>query len=120
MSEELPEYLKAKLLRKIMKEAVKKQHEEKKQTIDPEKIVWEKLVDEKAIELMKKAKALYPELYRYAVRVFYQLIMSGAVKEFDGYTTLVLLNRLGIPVKPDLRIRFVKHGKEVDLKEYLD
>ncbi len=120
MSEELPEYLKMKLMKKIIKEATKKQYEEKKQVIDPEKIVWEKLADEKAIELMKKAKALYPELYKYAVHVFYQLIVSGAVKEFDGYTTLILLNRLGIPVKPDLRIRFVKRGKEVDLKEYLD
>jgi len=93
---------------------------EKDEQIEPEKLVWSLLSDEKAVELMRKAKTLYPGKYEYAIRVLAYLIQRGQLKELDGYTTLVLLNRLGIPVKPDLRIRFVKHGKEVDMKEYLE
>ncbi|RLG81201.1 MAG: hypothetical protein DRO13_01820 [Thermoprotei archaeon] len=120
MSDELPDHLKLKLLRKIMSESLKKSAEEKPEIVDPESLVWSKLSDEKARELMEKAKLLYPDKYKHAVLVFYYLLRNGVVKEFDGYTTLTLLHRLGIPVKPDLRIRFVKRGREVDLKEYLE
>lgn len=118
MSEELPETLRKKLLEKMMKEAARRQAVETMKEEDPEKIVWSKLSDEKARELMYKAKVMYPQLYPYAVKVFYMLLKQGSVDEFDGYTTLVLLNRLGIPVKPSIRLRFVKHGKEVGFKEY--
>ncbi len=118
MAEELPESLKAKLLKKYMRELAKKPRE--KTVVDIERIVWSKLGDEKAVELMEKAKNLYPQLYPLAIRVFYELLRRGVVREFDGYTTLVLLHRLGIPVKPDLRIKFVKKGREVSFKEYME
>ncbi len=122
MSEELPEHLRKKLLEKYMRKISesKKRVEEKAESIDPEKIVWERLADDKARELMYKAKMLYPQLYPYAVKVFYELVRTGRIREFDGYTTLIILNRLGIPVKPDIRLKFVKHGKEVSFKEYAE
>ncbi len=124
MAEELPDHLKKKLMEKIMKRIVETQRKTyikaPTTTIDPEKLVWEKLGDEKARELMLKAKRLYPELYQYAIKVFYELLRTGKIEEFDGYTTLILLNRLGIPVKPDIRLKFVKHGKEVSFKEYAE
>ncbi len=119
MAEELPEHLRIKLMKKFMIEASKRVSEKEEKKTDPEKIVWEKLSDEKAKELMYKAKTLYPNRYPLVIQVFYALLQQGKIKEFDGYTTLVLLHRLGVPVKPDLRIRFVKHGKEVDMKDYL-
>ncbi len=119
MAEELPEHLRIKLMKKLMIEASKKVSEKEEKKTDPEKIVWEKLSDEKAKELMYKAKTLYPNRYPLVIQVFYALLQQGKIKEFDGYTTLVLLHRLGVPVKPDLRIRFVKHGKEVNMKDYL-
>ena len=119
MSDELPEHLRMKLMKRIMSQASKKVTEKPEQSIDPERIVWERLSDERAKELMHKAKTLYPHRYPIVIQVFYTLLQQGKIKEFDGYTTLTLLHRLGIPVKPDLRIRFVKHGKEVDMKDYL-
>jgi hypothetical protein len=121
MSEELPDYLKMKLMRKFMSKiaAERKREEKPLEEEDPEKIVWGKLADERARELMYKAKKLYPDKYPLAIQVFYLLLRDGKVKEFDGYTTLLLLHRLEIPVKPELRIKFVKHGKEVDMSEYL-
>ncbi|ADI31662.1 hypothetical protein [Staphylothermus hellenicus] len=123
MAEELPDYLKMKLMKKIMSKAMKSSEEKKKagkEKTDPEKIVWEKLRDERARELMYKAKTLYPDRYPLVIQVLHTLIHQGKIKELDGYTTLLLLHRLGVPVKPDLKIRFVKHGKEVDMKEYLE
>ncbi|MET1159818.1 MAG: hypothetical protein ABWW65_02545 [Thermoprotei archaeon] len=121
MSDELPDYIKLKMLKKLISSfRTAGTRNEKSVEADPEKVVWSKLADEKARELMEKARTLYPDRYNYAVMVFYELLRSGSVKEFDGYTTLLLLHRLGIPVKPDLRIRFVKKGKEVDMKEYLE
>ncbi|ABN69399.1 hypothetical protein Smar_0286 [Staphylothermus marinus F1] len=122
MAEDLPDHLKMKLMKKIMSKVMRSSEEKKqieKEKTDPEKIVWEKLSDERARELMSKAKVLYPDKYPLVIQVFYALIQQGKINEFDGYTTLLLLHRLGVPVKPDLRIRFVKHGKEVDMKEYL-
>lgn len=123
MSEELPENLRKKLLEKYMRRIVESQKkivEKGVESVDPEKVVWSRLADEKARELMYKAKKLYPQLYPYAVKVFYELIRTGKVSEFDGYLTLLLLNRLGIPVKPDIRLKFVKHGKEVSFREYAE
>ncbi len=119
MSEELPETIKAKMMKKLMERLSKKSLEKSIQYENPEEIVWNKLVDEKARELMRKAKILYPKAYPYVIDIFYRLLKQGVVKEFDGYTTYVLLHRIGVPVKPDLRIKFVKHGKEVDFKEYV-
>lgn len=121
MAEELPDHIKLKLLKKLMDQHLKKNIEKKNEVVsDPEKFVWEKIVDERAEELLLKAKNFYPEKYRYAILVFYQLIRQGVIKELDGYTVYTLLHRMGIPVKPDLRIKFVKHGKEVSMREYLE
>ncbi len=121
LSDELPEHLKMKLLKKWMNQQIRKTSETTSvEQVDLEKLVWEKLSDDRARELMEKAKQLYPDKYRLALQVFYELIRSGSIEEFDGYTTLLILHRLGIPVKPDVRIRFVKHGKEVSMRDYLE
>jgi len=115
----LPDHLRIKMLKKMLSKSMDKKSLASGEA-DVEKIVWDKLVDDKARELMGKARSLYPDKYMFVLRVFYELIRSNSVKEFDGYTTLVLLHRLGVPVKPDMRIKFVKDGREVDMREYLD
>ncbi|RLG84064.1 MAG: hypothetical protein DRO40_02545 [Thermoprotei archaeon] len=123
MAEELPESLRAKLLKKLWKETLKRAREakdkEEQKSIDTEKLVWSKLSDERAKELLEKTKSLYPEAYPYVIRILGALLVKGAVSELDGITVYGILQRLGIPVRPDLRIRFVKRGKEVDFKEYM-
>ncbi len=119
MAEELPESIKAKVMKKLMERIQRKAVEESIKYEDPEKIVWGRLADDRARELMGKVKTLYPKAYPYVIDVFYRLLKQGVAREFDGYTTYALLRRLGVPVKPDLRIRFVKRGREVDFKEYV-
>jgi len=119
VAEELPEHLRIKILKKMISKSMDKRSSPSDE-VDIEKIVWDKLVDDKARELMGKARSLYPDKYMFVLRVFYELIRNNSVKEFDGYTTLVLLHRLGVPVKPDMRIKFIKDGREVDMREYLD
>ncbi|MEM1643076.1 MAG: hypothetical protein QW369_04060 [Desulfurococcaceae archaeon] len=117
MSEELPEELKLRVMRKMIRRAMEERSAEAFNDIEKE--VWNKLADERAREFMEKAKALYSRYYEVAVKVFYELLKKGLVKEFDGYTTLLLLNKLGIPVKPEMKLKFVKRGREVDLKNYI-
>ncbi len=119
MAEELPEELRRKLMRKWMRRLGKQGEEKRDVAENPEEIVWSRLSDEKARELFRKAKILYPARYRAAVRALAEAVKKGLLGEIDGYTALVLLHRLGMPVKPDLRIRFVKHGKEVSFKDYV-
>ncbi|MCS7127943.1 MAG: hypothetical protein N3E36_01555 [Sulfolobales archaeon] len=117
MSEELPEELKLRVMKRMIRRVMEERTTESFNDIERE--VWSKLVDERAKELMEKTKVLYPRDYGVVVKVFYELIKKGLVKEFDGYTTLLLLNKLGISVKPEMKLRFVKRGREVDLKNYV-
>jgi hypothetical protein len=115
MSEEIPEHLKLKIYRKLMTQI----SQQKQQAEDPEKIVYSKLADEKAVELMNKLKTKYPDVYRTLVNELYRAIKNNVISEIDGYTLYQLFQTLGLDIKPDLRIKFIKHGKEVDLKDYL-
>lgn len=117
MSEELPEELKLRVMKKMIRRVVEEKSAEAFNDIERE--VWSKLADERAREFMEKAKVLYSREYEVVVKVFYELLKKGLVKEFDGYTTLLLLNKLGIPVKPEVKLKFVKRGREVNLKNYI-
>ncbi|QOR95162.1 hypothetical protein IMZ38_06140 [Thermosphaera chiliense] len=86
---------------------------------DPEKVVQSKLSDERAEEIMEKIKIKYPEIYDLLVKELYRAIKQGVVSELDGLTLLSIAHSIGLDIRPDLRIRFVKNGKEVDMKEYL-
>ncbi len=120
MSDELPDELKLKMLRKLMQSQASKRDEKQALLEDPEKIVYRKLSDDRALELVEKAKQLYPSEYQIVVKVLYELVKRGVVEKLDGLSVLAVLKRLGLDVKPDLRIRFVKRGKEVGLDEYVE
>ncbi len=125
MSEEdLPPTLKMKLYSKILRrisEAKREEELRKKEQENPRKIVEQVLADSKAREFLDRAFREYPEAAEYAVSVIAQLVKRGIIKEIDGVLMLELLNRLGVPIRPEMKIRFVKRGgKEVDLKEYLE
>jgi hypothetical protein len=120
LSDELPDELKLKMLRKLMQSQASKRDEKQALLEDPEKIVYRKLSDDRALELVEKAKQLYPSEYQIVVKVLYELVKRGVVEKLDGLSVLAVLKRLGLDVKPDLRIRFVKRGKEVGLDEYVE
>ncbi len=125
MSEDdLPPTLKMKLYSKIIRrisEAQKEKEQREEQTLSPRKIVEQVLVDEKAREFLERALKEYPEAAEYAINVIAELVKRGYIREIDGVLMLQLLNRLGVPIRPELKIRFVKRGgKEVSLKEYLE
>ena len=121
MAEELPEEIKAKILNRMLKEIAKRRYEasSREGIVDPERIVSSKLADDRARELLSKTKIYYPDIYPEVVKILAALIKNNIVKELDGYTLYNILVKLGIYVKPDLKIKFVKHGKEVDFKEYM-
>ncbi|MEM3927303.1 MAG: hypothetical protein QXU13_06975 [Desulfurococcaceae archaeon] len=120
MSEDLPEALRLKLYKKYMALLSSSQKTSETTTEDPEKYVRSKLSDDKAVELMDKLKAYYPDIYMGIIKELYNVLKTGQLKELDGITVYSIIRALGLDIKPDLRIKFVKHGKEVDINEYLD
>jgi len=120
LSEELPDTLKLKLLKRAFHQVLK-EREKSLELLneDPEKYVYAKS-DEKAVELLEKIKVKYPEIHDELIRELYKVLKSGKISSISGTLIYNLVNMLNLDVKPDIRIKFVKHGKEVDLKEYLD
>ncbi|WP_227410845.1 hypothetical protein [Thermosphaera chiliense] len=123
MSEDLPVELRMKLYKKYLAKLANKNENSvsAKESVreDPEKVVQSKLSDERAEEIMEKIKIKYPEIYDLLVKELYRAIKQGVVSELDGLTLLSIAHSIGLDIRPDLRIRFVKNGKEVDMKEYL-
>lgn len=123
MSDDLPVELKMKLYKKYLAKLANKSENtaspKESAVEDPEKFVQSRLSDERAEEIMMKIKIKYPEIYDLLVKELYRAIKQGIVNELDGLTLLSIAQSIGLDVRPDLRIRFVKNGKEVDMKEYL-
>lgn len=120
MSDELPDSLRLKLYKKYVSAITRKSSEVDKTRVEkPEDVVWSKLTDEKARELMNKLKAFYPDIYQVLVGELYKLLKDGVLKELDGLTVYSIIKALGLNIRPDIRIKFVKDGKEVDLDEYM-
>lgn len=121
MANDIPDELKLKIMSKWLS-SVKPRRDRGEESVDVkniERVVWSKLSDDRAVEFMEKTKTLYPDLYPRVLEVFHYLLSKGLVRELDGYTVLTVLRRIGLDIKPDIKIRFVKDGKEVDLREYL-
>lgn len=112
MRKKLLEYMKRKLIEKSKEETLPKPR-------SPKEIVYNALEDEKAKEILELAKEQYPEAYDYVLEILAKLIERGIVSSLDGYTLYNILLQLGLNIRLPIRIRFVKKGKTVDIKEYL-
>lgn len=119
MSDELPDYVKLKLYKKVLTQVRQQKQQDQLQQEDPEKIVYSKLADERAVELMDKLKSKYPDVYRVVINELYKAIKNGLLSSIDGLTVYGIINTLGLDIKPEIKLKFVKHGKEVDLREYM-
>ncbi|RLG87263.1 MAG: hypothetical protein DRO15_05150 [Thermoprotei archaeon] len=121
MSEELPLSLRQKLLKEMLRAYSSKLSKKEQKPQSPRDIVMSMLSDERGREILEKATRLYPEATEYALSIIAKLIEQGVIKSLDAITLLTLLNRLGVPVKPDIKIKFVKRGgREVSFKEYVE
>lgn len=118
--EEIPEEIILKKMKKYMSSLSQKAERSQAQQVDPEAYVLSKASDDRAKELLEKMKLYYPEVYRAVIPELYKLLSSGILKELDGLTVYAIIQRLGLDIRPELRIKFVKDGKEVDLKDYID
>ncbi len=121
VANEIPDELKLRIINKWLSRA-KTRINSGNEGVDIKSIenyVWSKLSDDRAIEFMEKTRMFYPDIYPRVLEIFHSLLQKGFVKELDGYTVLNILRRIGLDIKPEIRIKFVKDGKEVDLREYL-
>ena len=120
--EDLPLSLRKKLVemqRRMLAESSRKA-EDREKPKSPMEIVKSLLEDEKAREVLEHAMAQYPEATEYAVGVIAELARRGRITSLDGYLLYRLLLALGIPVRLPSKIKFVRKGREVDVREYLE
>lgn len=121
MSEDLPNSLKLKIYRRLLERAMQQaqQLQSNQEREDAEKAVLSRLADDRAVELMEKLKLKYPEIYKALVQELYKAIRNNIINSIDGLLVYNIINKLGLDIKPEIKLKFVKHGKEVDLRTYL-
>ena len=120
MSEELPLELRIKLLekqKKIIKEKLKK-GKQKTFEYKPKEVVLS-VLDGKAKEVFAEAERQYPHLIDYVTEILAKYIIENKVKIMDAYQLYNILLALGLRVKLPLKIRFVRHGEEYTVEEYV-
>jgi len=119
--EEIPLSMRRKLLQYMKKKLLEKSKEEvTPKPKSPKDIVYGALEDDRAREILELVKEQYPEAYDYVIETLARLIEGGAITSLDGYTLYNILLQLGLNIRLPLRIKFVKKGKTVDIKEYLE
>ncbi len=120
MSEDLPDTLKLKLMKRIMNKAAREWEKTTGHSIeDPEQLVRANS-DEKALELLDKIKLKYPEIYSVLISELYRAIKSGKIASMSGALVYNIITMLNLDVKPDIKIKFVKRGREVGLRDYIE
>lgn len=120
MLEDLPLELKRKLLKKqreIIEEYFKRQKNRELKR-KPKEIVLS-VLDEKAKEVFAEAEKQYPGVMDYITEVLAKYIIEKSVKSIDAYELYNLLLALGLEVRLPLKIKFVRHGKELSVEEYV-
>ena len=120
MSEELPLELRIKLLEKQKRLIEEKLKREKQKTFKykPKEVVLS-VLDEKAKEVFAEAERQYPHLIGYVTEILAKYIIENKVKHMDAYQLYNILIALGLRVRLPLKIKFVRHGKEFSVEEYV-
>jgi hypothetical protein len=73
-----------------------------------------------SVELLDKIKLKYPEIYSVLISELYRAIKSGKIASMSGALVYNIITMLNLDVKPDLKIKFVKRGREVSLRDYIE
>lgn len=121
--EDLPLSLRKKLIELQKKAVVEKAYQSREsvgEVKSPIEIVYSVLEDSKAREVLEHAKSQYPEAIDYIVQIIAELVKKGKIKSLDGVSLYNLLHALGVRVRLPTKIKFVKKGREVDIKEYFE
>jgi DNA-binding TFAR19-related protein (PDSD5 family) len=120
LSEDLPDTLKLKLMKRIMNKAAREWEKTTGRSVeDPEQLVRANS-DEKALELLDKIKLKYPEIYSVLISELYRAIKSGKIASISGTLVYNIITMLNLDVKPDIKIKFVKRGRKVGLRDYIE
>ena len=115
---ELPLSFRKKLL-ELQKKMLAKKMLSHRSEPDPKSIVLKALEDERAKEVLEIAEAQYPEVTRAVIRGLAKLIVRGEIESIDAYTLYNIFLQLGLPLRLPIRIKFVKRGRELSIRDVL-
>ncbi len=99
------------------KKAEKQVNTQEYRKIDPQDVLKNYFIG-RAWEVMKAARAQYPEAARYVEKALAKMIMDGRIREkITGEELYWLFYRLGLKVKLRTRIRILEDGKVKSIHE---
>jgi len=106
-------------LQKRMVRAQKGVEHEKKALVDSDKVL-SKVFGYRAWEVFNAASAQYPEEMSEIKAALVKIAASGELTEIDGERLYVFLRDLGLRVRLETEIKFVKKGETKSLSEKLE
>jgi programmed cell death protein 5 len=122
MSDSELEAIKRRKLRELQKKVAQEQkgkEGDKKALVDSDKIL-NKVFGYRAWEVFNAASAQYPEEISEIKAALVKMADSGELTEIDGERLYVFLRNLGLRVRLETEIKFVKKGETKSLSEKLE
>ncbi len=122
MSDSELEAIKRRKLRELQKKVAQEQkgkEGDRKALVDSDKVL-NKVFGYRAWEVFNAASAQYPEETSEIKAALVKMADSGELTEIDGERLYVFLRNLGLRVRLETEIKFVKKGETKSLSEKLE
>ena len=82
--------------------------------------VLDKVFKYRAWEVFNAASDQYPQIMRGVKDALVKMVLSGELSEIDGEQLLVFLRSMGLDVRLETEIRFLKKGESKTLSQKLE
>ena len=122
MSDSELEAIKRKKMQDLQKRlAVEQKRKEQKSESpkNPDKVL-DKVFKYRAREVFNAASDQYPQIMKGIKDALVKMVLSGELSEIDGEQLLVFLRSMGLDVRLETEIRFLKKGESKTLSQKLE
>jgi|WetSurSiteA1Bulk_404760.scaffolds.fasta_scaffold322875_1 programmed cell death protein 5 len=122
MSDSELEAIKRKKMLELQKKFAVEQKKKERETeslTDPDKAL-DRVFKYRAWEVFNAACDQYPQVMKKVKEALVKMVSSGEVKEIDGEQLLVSLRNIGLDVRLETEIRFLKKGESKTLSQKLE
>jgi len=111
-------YIKLKKMKELQKLLTKSQIKEKKE-VDDITLIKSKLTG-RGLEVLEAALSQYPEMTREVIKYLAELYRKGIInEEISGEELYTLFYDLGMPIRLETSITYLKDGKRISISEKL-
>lgn len=97
----------------------KKVEQKNEAQADPDRIL-DRVFGYRAWEVLNAARDQYPQVMKDVKDALVKMVLSGELTEIDGEQLLVFLRSLGLDVRLNTEIRFLKKGESKTMSQKLE